>query len=143
MKTEKIQTLINDSRRSGDKISLVAYQAVLSSIQERENRENITLKEDQVLGVIQKERDAYKENAENTRTVEERDELLQKSSILDKLLPSKIDESSYEGIATDYIKEYNATNMRDMGKVIGAIKKDFGITVDMGKMSGIVKSKLM
>jgi uncharacterized protein YqeY len=96
-----------------------------------------------VLGVIQKERDAYKENAENTRTVEERDELLQKSSILDKLLPSKIDESSYEGIATDYIKEYNATNMRDMGKVIGAIKKDFGITVDMGKMSGIVKSKLM
>ena len=56
-----IQNKINEARRRGNTLALSAYQAVLSSIQEKESRENKKFNEDQILGVIRKERDKYTE----------------------------------------------------------------------------------
>ena len=143
MNKETIQKLINDARKSRVQPLVTAYQAVMAGIQERENRENITLTEDQILGVIKKERDAYTENSENTRTVAESLEMLTKADFLSDLLPAMINENAYDGIASEYITKLSATSMRDMGKVAAAIKEEFGMQVDMKKMSGIVKTTLM
>jgi len=143
MKT-KIQNLINQSRKNRDYSGLSAYQTILASIQEREAKENVSLTDDQILGIIDKERKLFEESADvfadkdrsqsTTYTI--------KAQICADLLPEKIDPAEYENIVSESLQKTGAESVRDMGKVMGYLTKKFGKSVDMGEISGIVREKL-
>ena len=138
-----IQNLINSARKSGDPLALSAYQTVLSAIQERENRENKTLDEDQVIGVVRKEKDKYAEMKSFFEGAgRETGDIQKQIEILDELLPKMLDENLYDDVVISFIITLNATSLRDMGKVMAEIKKKYGNCVDMGKVSAMVKEKL-
>ena len=136
---DNIQKLINQSRKERS-----AYQSVMASVQEREARENINLDDNQILNVIEKEKKAFEESYDlfKDKKPEEAKLFNLKAEYLNKLLPEKIDETQYDDIADKIITESKAKEMKDMGKVMGAITKEYGKSVDMKKMSGIVKEKL-
>lgn len=138
---DKIQTLVNTARKERDDLARIALQTVLATVQELENRDNKILSEDDILVVIKKERNKYVEAADTVEG-EQKENYEKQANVLDNLLPKALDDDQYEGVAQDYINELNAQTMRDMGKVLSQIKKDFGIRVDMSKMSPIVKEKL-
>jgi len=140
---QKLQNLINEARKNKDNDTRIALQTVTATIQELETRENKTFSDDEILVIIKKEYNKFVEGAEAKGVdADTKEKYENQAKVLDNLLPKALDDSKYEGIAQDYIKEANATTMRDMGKVLGKIKKDFGIRVDMGKMSPIVKDLL-
>ena len=45
-------------------------------------------------------------------------------------------------ICEETIKKINATSIKDMGKVIGALKKDYSDVMDFSKASQIIKENL-
>ncbi len=75
-----------------------------------------------------------------------RDDLIQKEQkeidIINQYLPNQKSENEIEGIVDEYIKTHNLENLKDIGKLMGFVKKDYPGEVDMGLVGKIAKSKL-
>lgn len=63
--------------------------------------------------------------------------------ILEKYLPAGLDAAKLDALVTEAIKETGAVSKKEMGKVIGALKKhpDAGL-IDFGAISKIVQARL-
>lgn len=63
--------------------------------------------------------------------------------LLEKYLPKGLDAAKVEALIAEAIQETGATSKKDMGKVIGALKKrpEAGL-IDFGSVSKLVQAKL-
>ena len=57
-------------------------------------------------------------------------------------LPQQRSEEETEKLVNDLIQSNNLQNIKDMGKLMGLIKKDYAGEVDMGLVGKLAKSKL-
>ena len=64
-------------------------------------------------------------------------------NVINKYLPKQKTEEETENIVSDLIQANNLQNIKDMGRLMGLIKKDYAGEVDMGLVSKIAKSKLV
>ena len=75
-----------------------------------------------------------------------RDDLEKKENeeieIIQKYMPTQIDESKIDTIILDAIKQTNSSEIRDMGKVMSFLKDNYSGQMDFGKVSGMLKGKL-
>ena len=75
-----------------------------------------------------------------------RDDLIKKEKdeidVINKYLPKQKSAEETEDIVNELIKSHNLDSIRDMGKLMGYIKKDYSGEVDMGLVGKIAKSKL-
>jgi len=75
-----------------------------------------------------------------------RDDLIKKEKdeidVINKYLPKQKSAEETENIVNELIKSHNLDSIRDMGKLMGYIKKDYSGEVDMGLVGKIAKSKL-
>ncbi len=75
-----------------------------------------------------------------------RDDLLKieqsEIDVINQYLPNQKTEEETEIIIDNLIKANNLENLKDMGKLMGFVKKDYPGEVDMGLVSRIAKSKL-
>jgi len=62
--------------------------------------------------------------------------------VINQYLPNQKTEEETEIIIDNLIKANNLENLKDMGKLMGFLKKDYPGEVDMGLASKIAKSKL-
>ena len=62
--------------------------------------------------------------------------------VINQYLPNQKTEQETEVIIDNLIKANNLENLKDMGKLMGFVKKDYPGEVDMGLVSRIAKSKL-
>ena len=62
--------------------------------------------------------------------------------VINQYLPNQKTEEETETIIDNFIKANNLENLKDMGKLMGFVKKDYPGEVDMGLVSKIAKSKL-
>jgi len=62
--------------------------------------------------------------------------------VINQYLPNQKTEGETEIIIDNLIKANNLENLKDMGKLMGFVKKDYPGEVDMGLVSKIAKSKL-
>jgi len=64
-------------------------------------------------------------------------------AVLEKYLPKQMDSAQLEALVTQAISETGATSKKDMGKVIGALKKNPAAdTIDFGAVSKLVQARL-
>ena len=63
-------------------------------------------------------------------------------AIITAYLPKQMSEAEMAGAIEAAIKDTGAAGMKDMGKVIGALKGKFAGQMDMAKASAMVKAKL-
>lgn len=142
MNKETIRKGIIDSRVLRDKGMEDAYKTILSAIQEKENRDNVTLDESEIFKIIEREKNIFLESASLFKDTDKGDYYLGQAAILNNMLPEKVCVTEYYDIVSKYIELEEATSIKDMGKVMGALKKDFGIKLDFQRVSAIVKEKL-
>ena len=69
---------------------------------------------------------------------QERDEI----AIIAAYLPKQMSEDETKAAIADAIRDTGAAGMKDMGKVIGALKGKYAGKMDFAKVSGLVKSAL-
>jgi uncharacterized protein YqeY len=62
--------------------------------------------------------------------------------IIQGYLPKQMSDAEMAAAIDAAIKETGAAGMKDMGRVIGALRGQYAGQMDMGKASGIVKAKL-
>ncbi|MFZ0846643.1 MAG: GatB/YqeY domain-containing protein [Pseudolabrys sp.] len=80
----------------------------------------------------------YKKGARADLVKQEEEEI----AIISAYLPKQMSDADVAAAIDAAIKETGAAGMKDMGKVIGALRGKYAGQMDMGKASGLVKAKL-
>jgi uncharacterized protein len=103
------------------------------------------LTDDDVLGILQK---MIKQRQESVAIYDQggRKELADQEraeiEIIQKFLPQQMSEAEAKAAIAEVIKQEGATSVKDMGKVMAALKAGYAGRLDFGKASGLVKSLL-
>ena len=63
-------------------------------------------------------------------------------TVIESFLPQQIDQTAVEQAVSAAIVETGAAGIKDMGKVMAALKARYAATLDMAKAGPIVKAKL-
>jgi hypothetical protein len=131
--------------RAKDSARLSAIRLILAAIKQREVDERIELGDPDVLSVLEKmikqrrESIAQFEKASRTDLVDaEKFEL----GVLTGYLPQQLGEAQIQKEIDSVIAETGASGIKDMGKVMAALKARLAGKADMAKVSALVKSKL-
>ena len=80
----------------------------------------------------------YREAGDTARAQAEEKEI----AILQEFLPQRLDEHATHKAATEIIASLGATSMRDMGKVMGQLQKQYGASLDKSLTAQVVKNLL-
>ena len=147
---EKIETNYKNSVKSKDKIAISTYRLILSSIKDIDiiNRSGSNKKEtddDDIKKLIKKmikqrveSIDIYKKNNRQDLLEVEQKEY----QILSSFLPKQLSEEETKNICNEVVKKLNATSIKDMGKVMGALKKEYSDSLDFSKAGTYIKEAL-
>ncbi|MFM5917555.1 MAG: GatB/YqeY domain-containing protein [Novosphingobium sp.] len=138
-----------ESMKSGDKQRLAAVRLILAKLKDKdiELRTASQVPDDDlvVTDVLQK---MAKQRRESITLYEQggRDELaaVEKSelAVIEEFMPTQMSDDETKAAIAAIIAELGADGMKDMGKVVGALKAKHGGQLDMGKASGLVKAAL-
>jgi uncharacterized protein len=142
---ERITEDMKASMRSGDKERLAGIRLILAAIKQREVDERIQLDDPQVLAVLDK---MIKQRRESITQFEAggRADLVAKESaelaVLQAYLPAQLADSEIESLIRAAIAGTGASSMKDMGKVMAAVKPQVQGRTDMGALSARIKALL-
>jgi len=142
---EKLRELHQKARLARDPVGTEAYGAVVAAIQESEVRENKEFDEAKQIQVVEKEAGKFIESYESFAKAgrdEKAGELKQCAELLKALLPTKLEESAYPDLVAKAVADSGATSMREMGRVMAALKQEHGAALDMKIASAQVKAAL-
>ena len=143
----KIQEALTLAIKSKDTIRVSALRSIKAAITEAKTAANgkKELEDSDIVKIIQK---LAKQREESAAIYKEhnRDDLanneLAELNVLNDFLPKKLTEDELIAVIEKFIKELNATTIKDMGKVIGFINKEYMGKVDGSVVAKLVKSKL-
>ena len=62
--------------------------------------------------------------------------------IISGYLPKQLSEEETKNICNETIKKLNASSIKDMGKVMGELKKNYSDTIDFSKAGSLLKEIL-
>ena len=82
--------------------------------------------------------DAYKKAGRNELLENEVSEI----KVISEFLPKQLGDEETKKICTETIKSVGASSIKDMGKVMGALKKKYSDILDFSKVSQIIKENL-
>ena len=140
-----IQKDIIQLTKSGQKDKVEKLRFILSFITQEEKDKNKELSDSEIIQILKKalkrNQDSYEQFTKAGRedlASKEKEEIL----IIQNYLPEEMTEEEIIKIIQETITSIGATSMKDMGKVIGMIKKNHGDNADMSLVSKHVKSLL-
>jgi len=143
--SSRIYDDVKVAMRSKDKPRLGVMRLITAAIKQREVDERITLDDDQVLAVLEK---MLKQRKDSISQFEKagRTELVEQEvfeiGIIQDYLPEQLPEAEVDALIEAAIAASGANNMKDMGKVMGALKSKLAGKADMGSVSQKIKAKL-
>ena len=123
---------------------------ILAAIKERDiaNRtveKKEAVKDVEIVKVLRKMRKQRQDSIELYKKGE-RPELLEvelaEIKIIDSFLPKQLSEAETQKICKEAIKSLGASSIKDMGKIMGSIKKKYSDSIDFSKVNTIVKDLL-
>lgn len=92
-------------------------------------------------GMIKQRNDSIKMFIEGNRP-ELADKEKAEIAVIERFLPKQMSDAEAEAAIKTIIAETGAASMKDMGKVMGALKAKYAGQLDMGKANGIIKTLL-
>ena len=147
---DKIDTGYKNALKSKDKIQISTYRLILSGIKDLDisNRSGPNKKETndedikKLLKKMIKQRsesiDIYKKNNRKDLLEVEQKE----SEILLGYLPQRLSEEETKKICTQTVSKIGASSIKDMGKVMGELKKQYADSLDFAKAGSLLKELL-
>ena len=147
---DKIETDYKNSLKSKDKAKISTYRLILSGIKDLDivNRSGPNKKDTndedikKLLKKMIKQRsesiEMYKKN--NRKDLFDIEE--QEVKVLTEYLPKQLSEEETKKLCIETVKEVNASSIKDMGKVMGELKKNHSDSLDFSKAGVILKEIL-
>ena len=147
---DKIDTDYKNALKAKDKIKISTYRLILSGIKDLDisNRSGPNKKDTdngdikKLLKKMIKQRsesiDIYKKNSRKDLLEVEQKE----SEILSGYLPKQLSEEETKKICTQTVSKIGASSIKDMGKVMGELKKQYEDSLDFAKAGSLLKELL-
>ena len=147
---EKINEKFNLALKDKNKPLISTLRLILAAIKERDianrtSEKKNEVNDDEIIKVLTKMKKQRRDSADLYKKGG-RQELLdleiEEINVIDSFLPKQLSEDETKKICEETIKLFNASSIKDMGKIMGALKKKYAGTIDFSKVNVIVKNIL-
>tara|TARA_Y100001001_G_scaffold66602_1_gene64260 strand:+ start:41 stop:499 length:459 start_codon:yes stop_codon:yes gene_type:complete len=147
---EKINQQFNTALKNKNKTLVSTLRLIVAAIKERDiaNRKGgkkEEVKDQEITKVLQK----MKKQRQDSASLYEkggRQELLNvekaEIEIIDTFLPKQLNEEETKKICKEIIESIGASSIKDMGKIMGSLKKKHSDSIDFSKANVIIKGLL-
>ena len=147
---EQFSEALKAAVKNQDKVRISTLRLITAAIKDRDiaartddNRDGVS--DDEILEILAK---MVKQRQESAATYEqagrlelaeqERSEII----VIEEFMPRQLDEEEMAAAVTAVIEAQAASSLKDMGKVMGALKSQYAGQMDFGKAGALVKQKL-
>ena len=146
---QQIESKLNEALKAKDKNTYPTLRLVVSAIKDAEiagrSKEQKEVADSEVTAILKKMIKQRNESCEVYKKAG-RKELLESETreieVISIFLPKQLSEEETKKICQETVKNVGATSMKDMGKVMGALKSKHADTIDFSKVSSILKELL-
>jgi uncharacterized protein len=145
---ETVAAQMKDAMKAGDKVRVGALRLMMAALKNREIEARgagaalTPADEMALLAKMVKTRQEslaiYEQAGREDLASQERAEI----AVINEFLPKQLDEAAVKTAASAAIADVGASGMKDMGKVIAALKAKYPGQMDFAKASSIVKALL-
>jgi len=146
---DEINTALKDAMKARDELRVSTLRLVNAAIKnadiEAQMQGKPVLADDSLLGLLQKmikQRQESVEIYDKAGRKELADQERGEIEIIKVYLPQQMSEAEAKAAIAEVIKATGAQGVKDMGKVMAALKQGYAGKMDFGKASGLVKSLL-
>ena len=147
---DKIETDYKNALKSKDKNKISTYRLILSGIKDLDinNRSGPDKKETDENDIKKLLKKMIKQRSESIEVYKKsnRNDLLEieqgEANILSEYLPKQLGEDETRKLCSEIIEKTEASSIKDIGKVMGELKKNYSDTIDFSKAGRILKEML-
>ncbi|OSQ51783.1 GatB/YqeY domain-containing protein [Marivita geojedonensis] len=146
----RINTSVKQAMRDKDSARLSTLRLINAAIKDRDiaargdgNEDGVA--DDEVLAILGK---MVKQRKDTAKTYEEGGRLdlaereLSEIEVIEEFLPRPLSDDEVKGAIDAAVTETGASSIRDMGRVMGALKAKYTGQMDFGAVGGMVKDRL-
>ena len=145
----KIEAKLSEALKAKDKKTYSTLRLVVAAIKDtmiaKKIKDKKTLSDNDLVSLLKKmvkqrndSCDAYKKAGRNELLENEMSEI----KVINEFLPKQLSEEETKKICLETMKKVGASSVKDMGKVMGALKKEYSDVLDFSKVSQIIKENL-
>jgi uncharacterized protein YqeY len=146
---KQIEVKLNEALKTKDKNTYPTLRLVVSAIKDAEiasrTKGQKEMSDSDIMAILKKMIKQRNESCEVYKKAG-RNELLENETkeikVISAFLPKQLGEEETKKICQEAIKSSGASSMKDMGKVMGALKSKHADTLDFSKVSSIIKELL-
>ena len=146
---QQIESKLNEALKAKDKSTYPTLRLIVSAIKDAEiagrSKGQKEVTDSDVTAILKKMIKQRNESCEVYKKAG-RKELLESETreieVISIFLPKQLSEEETRKICQETVKAVNASSMKDMGKVMGALKSKHADTIDFSKVSSIIKELL-
>tara|TARA_B100000963_G_scaffold264233_1_gene232345 strand:+ start:440 stop:1057 length:618 start_codon:yes stop_codon:yes gene_type:complete len=147
---ERFTEALKEAVKSQDKIRISTLRLITAAIKDRDIAARGAdrgdgASEEQVLEILakmvkqrQEAATTYEEAGRLELAEQERAEIL----VIEEFLPAQLSDDEIQNAVNEAIAQTEAESLKDMGKVMGALKGKYAGQMDFGKAGGLVKQQL-
>lgn len=147
----RLNDALKDAMKAKEQCATATLRLILAALKDRDiaargNGESELVGEDQILELLQKmirqrreSIEAYQKGGRDDLVAKEEDEI----RVIERFLPKPLSETETREAVEGVISELAASTIKDMGKVMGALKQRYPGRMDFGKASALVKQALV
>ena len=146
---KKIDDMLNEALKAKDKNTYPTLRLIVSAIKDAEiagrSKGQKEIKDSDIISLLKKmikqrneSCEVYKKAGRNELLESEKKEI----EVISKFLPKQLSDEETKQICQEVIKTTGASSMKDMGKIMGALKSKHAESLDFSKVSVILKELL-
>ena len=148
---DEINTAMKQAMRDRAAARLSTLRLITAAIKDRdiaaraEGEDRTGVDDGEILSILAK---MVKQRQESARTYEEGGRLdlaereISEIAVIEEFLPKQLSEEEVNAAIKATVAEVGASSIRDMGKVMGALKSQYTGQMDFGKVGPMVKDAL-
>tara|TARA_Y100000816_G_C25996158_1_gene520382 strand:+ start:78 stop:533 length:456 start_codon:yes stop_codon:yes gene_type:complete len=146
---KQIDDMLNEALKAKDKNTYPTLRLIVSAIKDAEiagrSKGQKEIKDSDIISLLKKmikqrneSCEVYKKAGRNELLESEKKEI----DVINKFLPKQLSDEETKRICQEVIKTTGASSMKDMGKIMGALKSKHAESLDFSKVSVILKELL-
>ena len=146
---KKIDDMLNEALKAKDKNTYPTLRLIVSAIKDADiagrSKGQKEIKDSDIISLLKKmikqrneSCEVYKKAGRNELLESEKKEI----DVISKFLPKQLSDEETKRVCQEVIKTTGASSMKDMGKIMGALKSKHAESLDFSKVSVILKELL-
>jgi len=145
----QIEEKLNQALKEKDKTTYPTLRLIVSAVKDAEianrSKEKKDISDSDITAILKKmikQRNESCEVYKKAGRTELLDSETQEIEVINIFLPKQLSDEETKKICEEVVKSVGADSMKDIGKVMGALKSKYSDTLDFSKVSSVIKELL-